>query len=175
MNNRGIRFGGGFRMSTIKRPIFWDPSQAGMPTKPPRPDYRTTLLGPIMANHGALTNGMMTGTAFAKATGSFEVLDNTFPAPAELILGGHRLVNTVDYAVGALVADTAHNLAAAISNLPGFYATHLLAVVTVECDYQADDVEFRVVHYGGVISLGNFTGGGYLTKGVPYVGPPVQS
>jgi hypothetical protein len=170
---KGIRFDGGFKMLAPNPVGGWDPSQAGTPTKPAKPAHRSVTLGAIMDNQGSIANGMLTGTTFAKATGAFEVLDNTFPAPAELVLGDFRLVNTVDYVVGAAVGNTATNMAAVISKLPGYSASAIGAVVTVLCDHQADDIDFRVVHYGGVFSLGNFTGSGYLTKGVPYVGPPI--
>jgi hypothetical protein len=127
-----------------------------------------------MDSKGAVSNGMMTGTVFSKATGTFEVVDNTFASPVELVLGDHRIFNSVDYAIGGSKALTAANIAATISLLPGFSATASpAAVVTVLCDHQADDTDFRALHHGATLTLSNFTGYGYLTKGVPYVGPPV--
>ena len=174
MNNRGVRSNGGFKMLAPAPVGYWDPSQAGMPTKPTKPPHRTVTMGVITANQGPITNGLLTGSTFSKATGSFTVADNTFPAPVELILGDYRLVNTIDYAVSAIAAaNTATNIAAAISKVTGYKASAIGATVTVLCDYQADDIEFRAVHYGNVISLNAFTGSGYLTLGVPYAGPPV--
>lgn len=170
---KGIRFAGGFKMMAPAPVGYWDPSQAGMPSKPPKPEHRTVTLGVIMDSKGALTNGMMTGTVFSKATGTFEVVNNTFADPVELVIGDYHIFNSVDYAIGGAAADTATNIAAVISKLLGFSATAALAVVTVLCDHQADDTDFRALHHGTTLTLGNFTGSGYLTKGVPYVGPPV--
>lgn len=170
---KGIRFAGGFKMMAPTPVGYWDPSQAGMPTKPVRPAHRTVTSGVIMDSKGALTNGMMTGTSFAQATGHFEVVDNTFADPVELIIGDYHLFNSVDYAIAGTKAATATNIAAVISKLPGFSATAALAVVTVLCSHQADDTDFRALHHGATLTLSNFTGSGYLTKGVPYAGPPV--
>lgn len=170
---KGIRFDGGFKMAAPVPVGYWDPSQAGMPAKPLKPSFRTVTQGVIMDVSGALANGMMTGTNFSQATGTFEVVDNTFADPVELILGDYHIFNSVDYAIGAAAANTATNIAAVISKLPGFSATAALAVVTVLCTHQADDTVFRALHHGTTLTLSNFTGSGYLTKGVPYVGPPV--
>lgn len=170
---KGIKFNGGFRMLAPAPVGYWDPSQAGMPVKPPRPSHRTVTSGVITADNGVVANGMMTGSTFSKATGHLEVVDNTFATPVELILGDYRITNTVDYAVGVAAANTATNMAVSISKLPGYSATANLAVVTVLCDHQADDVDFRAVHHGSTLTLSNFTGNGFLTKGVPYAGPPV--
>jgi hypothetical protein len=173
MSKGNLRSNGGFRMTTPIQVQAWDPGIKGMSTKPTKPSHRTVTMGVIMGDGGFIINGMMTGTAFAGATGTFTVADNTFPAPVELVLGDYRLVNSIDYIIGAAATDTAHNIAAAISTLPGWSATHNLAVVTVVYVYPADDIEFRAVHHGGVLSFTTFSGGGYLTKGVPYAGPPV--
>lgn len=169
----GVKFDGGFKMLAPKLSTSWDPSMAGMPTKPSKPSHRTVTLGVIMSDRGAIGNGMLTTGTLSNATGHFAVADNSFPAVAELVLGNHRLINTIDYAVGTTATLTAVNIAASISKLAGWVATSALAVVTVKYNHQADDVEFRVVHHGGVVSFNAFTGGGYLTKGVPSVGPPV--
>lgn len=174
MDNSGVRSNGGFRMLTPNLQFSWDPSVKGMPVQPPSPRFLTTTLGPIMANHGAIANGMMTTGAFIKAIGSFTVADNNFADPSELILGPYRLVNGVDYVVGATDGDTATNIATAISKIPGFSASANLTVVSVECDAQADDVPFKAINYGDTESLGSFTGDGYLTKGIPQAGPPIQ-
>lgn len=171
---KGIRSNGGFKMMAPGPVGYWDPSQAGMPSKPPRPSHRTVTSGVIMDSKGALTNGMMTGTSFSKATGHFEVVDNTFADPVELIIGDYHIFNSVDYAIAGSKALTAANIAATISLLPGFSATASgLAVVTVLCTHQADDTDFRAIHHGATLTLDNFSGSGYLTKGVPYAGPPV--
>lgn len=171
---KGIRFAGGFKMLAPAPVGYWDPSQAGMPPKPPRPTYWTVTSGVIMADNGAVTNGMMTGTSFAPATGTFKVVDNTFAATVELIIGDYHIFNSTDYAIAGTAALTAANIAATISLLPGFSATASdLAVVTVRCSHQADGTDFRALHYGATLTLSEFTGFGYLTKGVPYAGPPV--
>ena len=170
---KGITFNGGFKVMAPGPVGHWDPSQAGTPSKPPKPSHRTITSGVINSDRGPVANGMMAVGTFTLATGSFEVLDNTFPAAAELVLGDFRLVNGVDYVVGAAPADTASAMAAAISKVTGFSATSALAVVTVKCAYRADDVNFYAVHHGGVVSFGNFTGGGYLTIGVPYISHPI--
>ena len=171
---KGIRSHGGFKTMAPAPVGYWDPSQAGMPVKPPRPSHRTVTSGVIMDSKGVLTNGMMTGTSFSKATGHFEVVDNTFASPVELVLGDYRIFNSVDYAIAGSKILTAANIAATISTLPGFSASNSgTAVVTVLCDHPMDDTRFCVLHHGATLTLSNFTGSGYLTKGVPYVGPPV--
>ena len=174
MDNRGVRSNGGFRMIVPKLRISWDPGCKGMPTVPPYPEHLAVTLGQIMNNAGAMTNGMFTGSG-SKAFGCFEVVDNTFATPAVLFLGDYRLTTYVDYAVGASASDTADNFVAAICKIPGFYAfSPIGGIVSVECDYQADDIQFRAAHYGDVVSLGNFNANdGYLNKGTPQAGPPI--
>jgi len=170
---KGIRFNGGFKMMAPAPVGYWDPSQNGMPIKPTKPSHRTVTIGVIMDSSGAVTNGMMTGTLFSMATGSFEVVDNAFVDPVELIIGDYHIFNSVDYAIAGTKALTAANIAATISLLPGFSASAIAEVVTVQYNHQADDTDFRVLHHGSTLTLSNLTGSGYLTKGVPYAGPPV--
>ena len=169
----GIRSSGGFKVIAPVFPYGSDPSRNTMAQ--PDPQWRNVTYGQVLSDGGQAVNGLYAtgGAAYAPATGSFAVADNTFPAPVELILGQNtRLVNGADYAVGANVNATAVNMAAAISKVPTFAATSVGATVTVTCSLPADDTEFRAIQHGGVISLNAFTGGGWLTKGVPYAGSP---
>jgi len=174
MNNKGVKSAGGFKMLLNTYPYGTDPAVPGVLGRP-RPNRKTVTQGPILSDAGALGNGMMItpNTGPVQATGSFKVADNTFPGTAELIMGDYRLINNFDYLIGAAAADTATNIAAAISRVPGFSATALVDVVTVNYIHAADDTEFRAIQHSTVLSFTLFTGNGYLTKGVPVAGPPV--
>jgi hypothetical protein len=106
------------------------------------------------------------------------VADNDFSTgPSEIHLGNVRLLSVVDFAIGALAADTAHNIAEAITNLGaayGYSATHLLDVVTVVASSTMDEIEFRALHYGTHANFGSFTpSNNLLGGGSPSIGPLV--
>lgn len=168
------RTAGGFTLHVQTYPYGTDPTRAGIWGKPP-PLRSTVTLGPIHDAKGAFANGMMVTpiTGYVPATGSFVVADNTFPAVAELLIGDYRLLNNFDYAIGVGVNQTATNIAAAISRLPNFSASAVGATVTVRCFQQADEVVFKAIHHGAVVSFDTFTGNGFLTRGVPQAGAPV--
>lgn len=66
-----------------------------------------------------------------RATGTITVASNTFTGPTTLQLGAFLITSGQEFAIGGGVNATATNLAAAISNLPGYAASPLGAVVTV--------------------------------------------
>lgn len=172
--NTGVKSAGGFKMLVGIVPYGGNPAISGV-LGTPRKLRQTVTTGPVMTDAGSFANGMLSRplTGPTQATGTFTVADNSFPAPAELILGTHRLVNSFDYLIGADTAHTATNIAAAISLLPGFSAVAVASVVTVSYSHQADDTPFFAIHYGTVTSFNTFTGAGFLTRGTPIVGPPV--
>lgn len=172
--NTDTRTPGGFQMLVQTYPHGTDPSRPGAWGQP-LPIRKTVTMGPIFNSAGAVANGMLITpiTGHVTAVGSFVVADNTFPAVVELLLSDHRLINNFDYAIGALAANTATNIAAAISKLPNFSATAGGATVTIRYAKQADDVVFKAIHHGAVSSFTTFSGAGFLTQGVPISGAPV--
>ncbi len=128
--------------------------------------------GAVHANH---VNGAFVG-AIAPKTGDFTVADNDFSTGvALLILGEFELTSNIDYAIGGTTTVTADNMVVAISRLPGFSASNVGAVVTVEFSTgPASEVEFRASHRGTVT---NFTpldpATGFMGNGGPGVSAPV--
>ena len=128
--------------------------------------------GGVHANH---VNGSFLG-AIAPKTADVTVDDNDFSTGvALLILGDFELASNVDYAIGGSTTLTAVNIAAAITGLPGFSATNVGAVITIEFSTgPASEVEFRVSHRGTVT---NFTPldptTGFMDNGAPAVSAPV--
>lgn len=163
---------GAFTMLVGSRPYCSDPAWNGHTPPTPR---STVALGQITTG-GAATNACVTATSPPVGrSGTLTVADNDFTTGwAEVILGDYRLISVLDFAVGVAAANTATNLATAISRFPGFRATALVAVVTVVYDAPMGEVEFRVLHRG---TKTNFTSlspnTGFLGGGDPTVGPLV--
>lgn len=79
-----------------------------------------------------------------------EVVSDTFALnSASVLVGPYELVSGRDFATGGGLAATATNLAAAISNLPGYDATPAVAEVTVQGPRGQIDVVFRATYRGG--------------------------
>jgi len=100
--------------------------------------------------------GLITSAVDAPCTATITVADNDFSTGAvELHLDDHLLVSGVHYAIGASATDTAHNLAAAITNLHGFNATHLLGVVSITGPVGPDGgtIELKVLHRGTILNV----------------------
>lgn len=108
--------------------------------------------------------------------GSLTVADNDFATGVSYLeLGVFKLIAGLDFLIGAAVADTATNLAAAISNLPGYLAMAIGPVVTLQ--YAAgpmDLISFRARYEGTKI---NFTPlvpeTGFLAPGAPAAVAPL--
>lgn len=163
---------GGFRMLIGSRPYCSDPAWDGHVLPTPR---QTVTLGQV--TQGGLTiNAMVTPTSPPVGmSGTLTVANNDFSTGStEILLGDYCLINGVEYQVGALVANTATNIAAAINSMAGFSASALGAVVTIVSNETMGEIDFRVRH-GGTIT--NFTplapNTGYLGGGDPAIGPPV--
>jgi len=127
------------------------------------------------AAHAVNINARING-AFAAKTASFTVNNNDFSTGAAvIILGDFELVSAVDYAIGAAVGNTATNIAAAITNLPGFTATPTGADVAVEYDAgTADIVDFSITHYGTITNFTAITPAtGEMANGSPNISAPV--
>jgi len=89
----------------------------------------------------------------SRPTGDVEVSDNGFQGTqASLFVGPFELASNRDFVVAGAAGATATNIAAAISNLPGYDATAAGAVVTVEGPAGAvgDRLRFRAAYRGGV-------------------------
>ena len=67
-----------------------------------------------------------------RATGTITVASNAFAGPTAVRIGQFELTSGEDFLIGALASDTANNLASAIGDLPGYSASALGAVVTVD-------------------------------------------
>lgn len=101
-------------------------------------------------------------------TGDVEVVDDSFAGlSASVFVGPYELVSNRDFVTGGGLAATAANLAAAISELDGYSAIAIGAVVTVEgpqgqfglrfeADYRggAQNFDFTYVAEDGVLSQG---------------------
>lgn len=88
-------------------------------------------------------------------TGDVEVTSDTFAGnSASLFLGPYELVSGRDFATGAGAATTASNLADAIDALPGFSASAVGAVVTVNGPQGQQGLRFEAAYRGGTV---NFT------------------
>ena len=157
------------------RPYCSDPAWNGH--TPPTP--RNTLdQGPISVGNTTQNGRVTPTTPPVNQTGVFTVANNDFTTGiADLLLGDVHLKSMVDYAIGALAANTAVNIAAAINGLTlteGLSAVAVGADVTVEFSAPMDEVEFRAVHYGTIV---NFTplvpADDFMAGGDPVIGPPV--
>jgi hypothetical protein len=107
--------------------------------------------------------------------GAITVADNDFSTGlAELVLGEYRLLAQLDFAIGALPANTATNVAAAISALPGWTATAALDVVEVTRELgPADEVDFQALHHGTKVNFTLVPSTGTLGGGNPVIGSPL--
>jgi hypothetical protein len=134
-------------------------------------------MSPVASDGGRATNARWTlaSGGYALAHGHLTVNNNDFTTGrTEIVLGPYRLMDTVDYMVGADEDATAVNIATAVGRLPGWSAISALHVVTVYFDQSGDDTEFKVFHYGTITNFTTITpDNGYLSLGNPSIGPPV--
>jgi len=180
-----------FRMLIGSYPHGTDPSLNNIPAGNP-PQLRTTdTAGPGWVTHEPTVFGAVTA-GYTNQTGTIEVDDNDFstgrcvltlgegsqdyPEPNATTFDGREIeiISGLHYLPGATVALTAVEIAAAINRIPGYAATPVGAVITVE--YTSDvnaAVPFYVHHYGTVVNLLLTPETGYLTHGTPALGPPI--
>ncbi len=112
----------------------------------------------------------------AVSTATFTVADNDFSDGAKIVVGDFVLEPVTDFVVGGTANDTAVNIAASISNLPGYTAAAPGAgVVNISGKKGPQGMveAFSVTPLGAV---DNFTAVdpvlGFFTQGEPSVGPP---
>ena len=148
------------------------PGLLGMPT----PLINTVRFGIIGGEGGKSYHGnMQPGPAgVALSNGQFTVANNDFTTGlAVLVLGEYLIRSNIDFIPGVGVAATATAVAAAINRLPGFSASALGAVVTVEWGGTIDEVDFYATHYG---TITNFTplipNNGRMAMGRPAIAAP---
>lgn len=83
-------------------------------------------------------------------TGDVEVVSDVFAGDsASLFVGQFELVSGRDFATGGGAAATAANIEAAIDALPGYQATAVGAVVTVEGPQGQEGLRFEAAYRGG--------------------------
>jgi hypothetical protein len=99
------------------------------------------------------------------SSGTFTITDNTDVAGDDFIVDGNLLQAGVDFSVGATAADTAANLASAISALPNVSATSLSNVVTVVADIAMASIN---ISYVNNIGLAGAVESGPSLEGVSY-------
>lgn len=122
-----------FRTLNPVLPYGGDPGMDN-PAFHPKPKWQTMTVGHWATDQRA-TKGRVTGDIgyqMATVTVAYGA-DTTIEAGESILrIGSSEFRPWVDYTpVDGNAGDTAHALAAAISNVPGFSATHLLGVITV--------------------------------------------
>ena len=164
---------GAFQVVVGSRPYGTDPSWTGH--TPPTP--RNTYLGAVVTTGVAAHNANIVATTPPVGmSGTVTVADNDFTTGwVEFILGDYRLISDIEFAVGAGVNDTATNLAAAISLLPGFSASAVGADVTVLSSDTMGEIDFRALHRGTKVNLTFVPSTGFLSGGDPTIGAPVMT
>jgi len=106
--------------------------------------------------------------------GVVTVADNDFSTGlCELTIGPYTFRGGVDYAIGAALANTAINLAAAITNIPELTAVAVGADVTIDHPYGLDPVEFSVLHTGTHANLVLVPAQGWLVPSSRLLDPDV--
>ena len=119
---------------------------------------------------------LLTGSPPSASTGQITVVGNTFVGPTTITLGQYVLESGDDFLVGALVANTAANLAAAISALPEYSAVAVGPVISIQGPVGPVG-EFLKFMAGGA-SPNNFAlspADGTLSGGDPHIGPPTMT
>ena len=173
MNRTIVEHGKAFRALLGIYPYGTNPGSSNVFDHPKalRQTMTVGAVGSTPVNSGQMG---LVGTLVAGQTARITVANNSFVAPAEVVLGGYRILANVDFVPGAGVNDTAANLATAINQFPGFSATANLAVVSVlYAGDSASDVDFKVMHYGAVANFTVSPTTGLMTKGSPQVSAPL--
>ena len=172
---RRVRSNGAIKMLTGLYPHGPDPVWPGLFGRP-LPRFNAVSMGIVTKGQVNQPGRMTTAPTGATAChGTLVVADNDFSTGrVELVLGNYRLINSIDYQVGLAAANTATNLAAAISLYQGFAATALGITVTIVAAATADEIDFRALHYGTKVNFTPLTpDAGILALGSPQISAPV--
>ncbi|MEL7340988.1 MAG: hypothetical protein AAGM67_10910 [Bacteroidota bacterium] len=111
----------------------------------------------------------------AASTGTLTILDNDFSTGRAILeLGIYELVAGEDFLVGAAATDTATNLAALISLLPGYTAVAAGADVNIEGPKDLQEEVFKVLYEGTIQNYDLVPVDGVLTpNGLSVQGPRI--
>lgn len=150
---------------------------------PVQPAHTRTavLYGPIHKDGNAqIQNGLMARnpaslTDIFPALGQLTVVDNDFTTGRAVIaLGNFRLISNIDFIPGAGAPQTALAIAAAIDRLPGYDGAVVgPAVVVGYLSGPADEITFKVEHYGANTNFTVMPTTGQMMVGSPDIEPPL--
>lgn len=117
-------------------------------------------------------HGILTGT-ITPSTATVTVADNDFSDEAILTIGDFTLRSGVEYVVGGSAAATATNIAAAISNLPGFSAVDVGSDVNISGPESLNSGEcvLEAQYQGAVVNFTLSPTGGFFNPGGQTIGP----
>lgn len=139
-------------------------------------DHVSGTAGPARSLITNTTNGILDpfgGTP--PPTGDVTVASDVFAGQsASLFIGPFELVSGRDFTTGGGVAATATSLAAAVSALPGYTGTPVVATVTVEGPQGQSGIRFEAAYRGGELNFvfAYVAGDGVLSQGIG--GGPVE-
>ena len=133
--------------------------------------HRMTATMGIQTDGAVNRVGMVATGARTAGASVITVADNTFDGPTYIIVGPYRLAARVDFEVGTTAANTATNIALAMTQIPELTMTVNVAAVDIEWLGQGR-VEFRVENFGTVTSLTVTPTNGYLAEATPGLGAP---
>ena len=170
--NKRVTSPGSFTLLLGTQPYGYDPTWRVFP----RPPVITSVRLGVITKGNDMRNGNLVATAPpVGCSGSFTVADNDFTTGnMEIVIKTIRLQSYLDFAIGALVADTAANIVTAVNGMTaitGVSAENLGAVVTLTSSETTGDVVFRAYHYGTIVNLTPFVpADGYMAEGDPAIG-----
>lgn len=163
--------GPSFRVHAPCHPFGTDPSKNNKALGQPTPIRQTYTFSWIKKDNGAGQIGRMGGGITGASATITCTQANVTPGTHVIRVGKYELRPAVDFAVGASDNALADNLAAAISNLPGFTAANPPAnVVTVQTTSgHGDDTVIEVVEWGpaSAFALGALDRDGFMDRGNP--------
>lgn len=107
------------------------------------------------------------------SSGVLVVADNDFSNVASLFLGPYQLDSNTHFTVGGSTDLTATALETAINNLTGYSAQRIGSTITISgpSGLEGYELVFRVKYKGTVTNYTLTPNDGFLTNGLPTVGP----
>lgn len=174
-------FSNDFQILVGHVPHGTDPSHNNKSIGQPAQIRTAIRVGNVHVERGAHIVGASRG-GDQPQSGTITVVDNSFTERVVLTLGEFELVSHIHYTPGGSTGATATALAESIARLPGWSASALGSVVTVEyAENTSAKTEFRVLYdawadgsLGGGHQNFNLTpSDGYLNLGLPSIGPVV--